>query len=186
MNSIPRWPKGAAKPLRLYRLCRAMQALTLLGALFVLGGALWVQFDPAAAGEWAKPFRDASSAALGDGARRFGAALALLPAALLLFGLFHLWRLFGLYAQGLALTVGAQRVLRLLALTVLAAALLRPLYNALLSVVATIDNPPGQRSLMLSFGTDDYFLLLLGLVLTVIASVMADAVRAAEENRSFV
>jgi hypothetical protein len=163
-----------------------MQGLTLLGALLVAGGAVWVLLDPTAGADWAKPFRDASSAAMGQSARRLGAGLMLLPAGFLLFGLFHLWRLFDLYAQGAALTVGAQRVLRTLALIVLAAAVLRPFHNALLSVVATIDNPPGQRALTVSFGTEDYFLLLLGLVLTVIASVMADAVRAAEENRSFV
>jgi hypothetical protein len=163
-----------------------MQGLAIVGAAIVLAGAAWVQVDPSAATEWAQPFRSASSVAMSGTTLRVGAVLALLPAALLLFGLFHLWRLFGLYARGAALTAPAQRVLRLLALTVVAAALLRPFHRALLSVVATIDNPPGQRSLTVGFGADDYFLLLLGLVLTAIASVMAEAVRAAEENRGFV
>ena len=168
------------------RLCHAMQGFALLGAVIVVAGALWVQLDPSASAEWVRPFRNDGGAAMSNTALRLGAALALLPAVLWLVGLFHLWRLFGLYAQGAALTAAAQRALRLVALTVLAAALLRPLYQSLLSVVATIDNPPGQRMLTVSFGTHDYFLLLLGLVLTVIATVMADAVHAAEENRSFV
>jgi cell division protein FtsX len=65
-------------------------------------------------------------------------------------------------------------------------ALAQVLGRALMSVALTLDNAPGQRVLSLSFGSDDFVLLLLGAVLVAVARVMVVAARAAEENRAFV
>ena len=55
-----------------------------------------------------------------------------------------------------------------------------------MSVVLTLGNPPGQRQLVIGLSWDDYLAVLLAVVLIAIATVMAEAVRVAEENEGFV
>jgi hypothetical protein len=100
------------------------------------------------------------------------------------FGL--LWQLFGEYGAGRALTQAAQRHLQRLAVVLLAMALLQPVLRAAYSVVLTLGNPPGERRLVIAVGSDDYVALIIGLALLAIATVMRQAVAAAEENRGFV
>ena len=66
------------------------------------------------------------------------------------------------------------------------AALLAPVMRSVMSVVFTLSNPPGQRMLALSLSWSDYLAVLLAVVLIAIATVMAEAVRVAEENEGFV
>jgi len=69
---------------------------------------------------------------------------------------------------------------------VLVAAFLAPVYRAVLSVLVTLQNGPGKRELTLNLSSDDYLMLLIGVVLLAISSVMADAARIAEDNEGFV
>lgn len=110
----------------------------------------------------------------------------LLPAGLGLAALWQLWQLFGAFAAGRALTYDAQQHLRRFALVLLALAVCEPIYRGAMSVVSSLGNPPGQRMLVVSLSSHDYLQGLLALVLLAIAIVMGDAVRAADENRSFV
>jgi Protein of unknown function (DUF2975) len=173
---------------RLAKLCRVVRAMSLLGALLLVAVTLWSWISPEFALKWAAEYAIAGAApvTLSERAHRLGALVTLLPMAIGLIALLHLWRLFGDYARGLALTGRAQDHLRRFAFTLLAGAVLQPLYRAALSVIATMDNPPGQRMLIIKLSSDDYLLLLLGLVLLAIAMAMSDAVRAVEENRGFV
>ncbi len=119
-------------------------------------------------------------------ARWRAAAVSLLPMAAGLFALWQLWRLFSLYQRGDVLSAGSVAVLGRFAWGVVGLALAQVLGRALMSVALTLDNAPGQRVLSLSFGSDDFVLLLLGAVLVAVARVMVVAARAAEENRAFV
>lgn len=172
----------------LRRLCQWVRALVLLGAL--AQAAVWGSF-------WSSPEWIAQSApqmtdlaghaiTLDARARWLGAAVSLLPLALCWYGLWQLWRLFGHYARGQALTAIAQQPLRRFAWALLLMAPAGPLFRAALGVVFTLGNPPGQRVLAIGISSNDYLLLLVGLLLLAIATVMAEAVRAAEENRQFV
>lgn len=169
-------------------LCRLVRAGALLGAVaaVTVPPGLWA--DPGLAGAVG-----ATMGGLGcehltvdTRARWLGAAVSLVPATLGLafFGL--LWRLFGEYAAGRALTAPAQRHLQRLAGVLLAMALVQPLLRAAYSVVLTMGNPPGQRHLVVSLSSDDYIGTIVGLALLAIATVMRQAVAAADENRGFV
>lgn len=108
------------------------------------------------------------------------------PLALLLFGVWRLRRLFGLFRAGVLFSVeGAGHLLRF-AHMVLATVLLTPVISALLSVVLTLGNPPGQRALMLSFGSDDLSRLFAAGVLVAIAWILREAHRLQAENEAFV
>ena len=99
---------------------------------------------------------------------------------------FLLWRLFGEYAHGRALQAPAQRLLHHVAGVLLALALLQPLTRAAMSAVLTMNQPPGQRQLVLQLSGNDYLALLTAVALLAVAHVMRQAVQAAEENRGFV
>jgi hypothetical protein len=172
--------------IRLQWLCRVVQALVLAGAIGILVAAAWWRLSPDMSQDWASDFRAEQTAPMSERSQWLGLMLTLLPEIVALLALWQLWLLFGEYAHGRTLMPRAQQLLMRLAVIVLAAALLRPLYRGMLSVAATIDNPPGQRVLMLRLGSEDYLSVLLGLVLLAIAVVMREAVNAAQENRSFV
>jgi hypothetical protein len=120
-------------------------------------------------------------------ARRVAVFLAMLPSVgvgLLVVG--QLWTLFGGYARGQIFSLAAALRLRRLGLAVMSLFVARPLTTALLSAVVTSNAPPGQRHVVLSLGSDDYFCLLMGVVLLAIARVMREAARLAQENAEFV
>jgi len=162
--------------------------MTVLGAFVAAAPPLVFWWLPDWARTWAGEEAGLPQASLhlSDAALSHAGLVALLPSALGLFALWQLWQLFGAFADGDALTTRAQDHLRRFAWTLIAMALAHPLYRAALSVVFTLENPPGQRMLSIGLGSDDYVRLLLGAVLLAIAVVMGEAVRATEENRSFV
>ncbi|WP_298829217.1 DUF2975 domain-containing protein [uncultured Piscinibacter sp.] len=115
-----------------------------------------------------------------------GALLSLLPVALGLYALWQLWRLFAEYGAGRVFGRVALAHLRRFAWALLGIAVLAPLVRAATSVALTMGNPPGRRMLVLGFSWNDYMAVLLAAVLIAIATVMAEAVRVAEENEGFV
>ncbi len=173
---------------RLLRLCRVVRSMIALGALMLmlLPWVFWLMPS------WVPAWVSQMTSLPGDAVRSttltpwLGTLVTLLPAGLGLAALWQLWRLFGAYAQGRALTHEAQRHLRRFAALLLALALVEPLYRAAMSVVFSLGNAPGSRQLILSLSSHDYLQVLLALVLLAIATVMGEAVRAAEENKSFV
>lgn len=122
-----------------------------------------------------------------DMAARWRTALvSLLPVGCGLYALRQLWTLFGEYLQGRVFGQQAQHALMRFAWTVLAGALALPFTRALMSVAASMGNPPGQRFVTLGLYWHDGLLVLLGVVLVSIAHVMLQARRIADENAGFV
>ena len=179
---------GAARQARLRRLCLWVRALVLLGAIGQVAvlGSFWASPDWIARAAPQMTDLAGQAITLDARARWLGAAASLLPLALCWYGLWQLWQLFGHYARGQALTAEAQQPLQRFAWALLLMAPAGPLFRAALGVALTLGNPPGQRMLSIGISSNDYLLLLVGLVLLAIATVMAEAVRAAEENRQFV
>lgn len=189
MPTSPNRPMPGPPPQsHLRRLCQWVRALVLLGALGQLAviGSFWTSPEWIARAAPQMTDLPGHAISLDAQARWLGAATSLLPLAIGWYGLWQLWHLFGHYGRGQALTSAAQRPLRRFAWAVLLMAPAGPLFRAALGVVLTLGNPPGQRVLAIGVSSNDYLLLLVGLVLLAIATVMAEAVRAAEENRQFV
>jgi hypothetical protein len=106
--------------------------------------------------------------------------------AVALFMLWQLWRLFGAYRRGEVFSRPALQHLRRFSIGVLLQAALEPLTRTACILAVTIGNPPGQRQLVIGLSSDDYERVLIGAVLLAIASVMAEAVRVAEDHAGFV
>lgn len=170
-------------------LCGVVRAGALLGAAMsvVLPAMFWS--DAARLAEWAPQLAGLPCdgiAVVTESVRWMAAAVSVLPVALAIAFFAIVWRLFGEYRAGRALTLPALRLLQRLAWVLLALVVAQPLVRAAMSVALTAANPPGQRHLVLGLGSNDYLGLIVALTLLAIATVMRQAVGAAEENRAFV
>jgi len=167
-------------------LIAAVRVLCLLGAVTLVGIPLWFWLSP----EWIERLSDQLAGVretrIDARAQMLGAAATLLPVAIGLATLWHLWRLFGEYAQGAVFGRPALGHLRRFAWALLAAAVATPLYRGLLSMVLTLGNPLGHRMLVLGFSWNDYMAVLLAAVLLAITTIMRGAVQLAEDNDGFV
>ena len=106
--------------------------------------------------------------------------------AVILVVLFRLWQLFGEYLHSRIFSARALTSLRGFARWTLVAAFWSPIYRAVLSVIVTWQNGPGKRELTVDLSSDDYLMVLVGVVILAISSVMAEAARIAEDNEGFV
>lgn len=105
---------------------------------------------------------------------------------IVLFGLWRLRRLFELYSVGQIFTVENARCLSSFAWALVVFAATRPLFGAVLSVVLTWRNAPGQRELAISLGSNEVGVAFVGALLLIIAWVMREGCRLAEENAQIV
>lgn len=119
-------------------------------------------------------------------ARFVGFIGTMLPAAAVMVGLLYLRRLFNAYAAGEIFTARNATRICGFAWSVIAMGLLRPVGGILTSVAVTLDNPPGQRSLAITFGSPEVNILFVGSVVLVIGWVMREAAKLADENAAFV
>lgn len=113
-------------------------------------------------------------------------AALLIVSAPTLWGVWELKRLFEGYSGGAIFTVAAARRLRNCGVAVLISAAKTAVGSLLLSLAVSIDLPLGRRVLALGLSSDDVALLLIGGVVLVIARVMEEGARLAEENAAFV
>lgn len=182
-------PTSAPAP-RLRLLCHAVRVAAILGVLLLLLPqlSLLTASDDERLAHWlqAAGLLPDTLVTMAPFTGWIAAVLLALPLAVSVLGLWQLWQLFGAFASGEALTTRALHHLRRFALAILAGAVLQPVARAALSVVLTMGNPEGRRMLLASFSSDSFFLILLGAVFLAITIVMSDAVRAVDENRSFV
>lgn len=176
-----------ALPGPLGRVVFVVRALCVLGVIALVAVPIWFWLSPDNVLALGPQMAGVSGAiAVDDRARALGAVVSLLPVAIGLYALWQLWTLFAEYGAGRVFGRTALARLKRFAWALLAAALLAPLVRAAMSVVLTLGNPPGQRQLVIGLSWDDYLSVLLAVVLIAIATVMAEAVRLAEENEGFV
>ena len=112
--------------------------------------------------------------------------LGAIALAAILFTLWRMARLFGLYAQGDALSGQAAREIRLTALGLLAQAAIKILGHTATGLVLSIDAPVGHRVLAIGIGSPEIGFALAGGLLLLIGVVMQQAIAIAEENKGFV
>ncbi|MEM8590098.1 MAG: DUF2975 domain-containing protein [Pseudomonadota bacterium] len=119
-------------------------------------------------------------------ARILALVVAMIPIGLGVYGLYWLQRLFALYRAGTVFAVANSRCLKMFAWTQIISGLLQPVIGAALSVIISWHNPPGQRMLAITLDSNMLGTLLFGLLILVIAWVMGEASRVADENAQFV
>ena len=108
------------------------------------------------------------------------------PLTLLLVGVWQARRCFTLFASGQVFTRQTTELLRRFAGWVAWAALAALLSGSACSVLLTLNNPPGQRHLSISIGSDHVFTLFFAGLVWLMAAVMAQGQSLVEENEGFV
>ena len=172
---------------RLRRTTTFVRALIIFGGVLLVGDVAWT---------WISPERilahlaDLTKVSCVDRitpeAQVMGALWTLIPAAIIVLGLVRLWQLFSEFRAGHVFSPRALASLRGFARCMVASAIVAPIHGAVLSFILTWVNGPGRREISVWLSSDDYVLLLLGLVLLAMSSVMIEAARVAEDNASFV
>ncbi|WCT78619.1 DUF2975 domain-containing protein [Novosphingobium humi] len=120
-------------------------------------------------------------------AMRFAAfAVAMIPLGALIVSLLSARRCFGCFAAGRIFSADAARSLRGFALGVAAAALLKPVAGAILSLLLSSLSPAHTRALALNLGSDTVLSLLFAGMVAIIAGVLVEAADVAAENDQFV
>jgi DNA-binding Xre family transcriptional regulator len=168
MNYTPHVASGALR-----RHSQAARLLVVLGAIALLALPAAALLSPQDLPGQAEGLLGMPPGQPLDLAARWRTALvSLLPVGCGLYALRQLWTLFGEYLQGRVFGMGAQGALMRFAWTVLAGALALPFARALMSVAASMGNPPGQRFVTLGLYWHDGLLVLLGVVLVSIAQLV--------------
>lgn len=111
-----------------------------------------------------------------------GFVASLLPLGVIIFGLVTMRRLFGLYEAGEIFSGENVRCFRHMGYTFIAWVLANTVYTPLLSVIITAVNPPGQKSLVLQFGSPQMSALIAGGIVLLIAWVMEEGRKLEDEQ----
>lgn len=125
-------------------------------------------------------------AALSPLTRMLAFLVTMIPGAISLYGLLALRRLFDAYRRGAIFAAGNALCLRTFAFSVVAAAFAKMAAVPVMSVVLSWHNPPGARALSIAISSDDIGALFAGLLFLVVAWIMAEAQRLADDHAQIV
>ncbi len=109
-----------------------------------------------------------------------------LPIGLTVWALWSLRQLFSNYADGRVFSAEPLRHLNHVATALFLGVLADSLMEVPVTYLLTVHNPPGHREISLSFGSNDVVWLFIAGTVLVIARVMGEARRVADENAAFV
>ena len=113
-------------------------------------------------------------------------AVMMIPSLVMAYGLYHLRKMFGAFANNAIFQPEPIRHLKAFGIALLAQTLIKPLSGAATSVLATFHRPAGERVLSIGLSDAEASTLFLGGLIIVIAWVLGEAARIDDENRSFV
>lgn len=174
---------------KIQRLSAAMAifCLVLLIALPICMALFWLNFDKNISGlPAAQPSIFLSEQYIQAYQVVLAAAISMVALLVPLYGIWHLRKLFGLFRTGIFFSENAVRHMYVFGLTLFIGALLKPLLGAVLSVVLTIENPPGLKSLAIQFGSNELFQILMAGTLTAITWILREGQKLAAENAEFI
>ena len=114
------------------------------------------------------------------------AGVSAVPLVLVLIGVWQVKRCFEAFAQGQLFTSHTTTHLRRFSAWVAAAALAAMVAGSVMSVLLTLNNPPGSRQLAVGLSSDLVFTLFFAAMVWLMADVMVQGQALAEENERFV
>lgn len=109
--------------------------------------------------------------------------VSIIPCSVILYGLNQLIKLFKNYERGEVFTNDNVQRYKKLAYSLFAWVIAGICYDALISLVLSFNNPPGQRVISINFEGPDFVALVAGAVVLTIAYVMQEAHKLSDENK---
>lgn len=175
-------------PQHIRRISR-MLAWTCLGLIVVLPCAVigyWMAADAAQLALRAQLPAQAIHGPLQTWQRAAGALITLAPLSLWLIGLWQARKCFRLFVAGEVFSAQTVRCLKRFAGWAAASVALGMVAATAISVVVTLNNPPGLRHLAIGIGSDQIFALFFAGMVWLMAAVIGQGRALAEENATFV
>ena len=114
--------------------------------------------------------------------RLLGFTVGLIPLGIDLAVFLFLYKLFGLYARSRIFTEANVRLIRRIGCAILIGQASSPIHQALLTLVLTFNNEPGQRVIRIGFSSTDLSKIVTALIIIVVAWVMDEGRKLREEN----
>ena len=114
--------------------------------------------------------------------RFFGFTLSIIPTILMIMGLLGLQEFLNNLQKSDYFNPINPTLLRKFACMLLWSTLARPLIGALASIVITINNPPGQRTVTFSLGTDEISGVFVALLIMLLSLLMAESKSSVDER----
>lgn len=130
-----------------------------------------------------KSYQAAVAFPLGPDIKLGGFFISLIPTIIELFVLYCLIKLFGLYARGEIFSINIVRYFRNIGYGLLLEQLLHPIYQFLLGVVLTWQNPPGHRFAAITIDQTNFGILFVALFVILISWIMAEGCKLREEQQ---
>lgn len=115
--------------------------------------------------------------------RILAGAASLIPGAVLMAGLLYLVRLFGLYARGMIFTAENVACYRKLGHVILWSMAASIVHSSLMTIVLTLDNPPGQRMISFGISSSEIARLLIGMIVLLVSWIMEAGREIQEEQQ---
>ncbi len=174
---------------KLVRASRIMALLSLLGAILYVAGDCLVFLAPDAARAVGIEMRHPGlhiSEAIPFAYRLAALVVDLIPAAIMVWALIELYRLFLHYAKGEVFDAAALGNLNRVAALMFWQVLVSIISLAPVSYILSLHRPAGHGQISIGVGPNDFAFLFMAGVVLVIARVMAEARRVADENAGFV
>ncbi len=170
------------------RLCRRAGALAVVsaGAFILANTALWLVPQLTEFGARTEAFLQTEPVTITALVRTLGFGLSSLYSGVLAWALWTARKLFLRLAAGDVFQIETGTLLRRLGLALLVYAGLTPFFRMAICWIVTMQNAPGQKVLRFGVSDQDVVMALVGMLVLVIGSVLADAVRIADENRQIV
>lgn len=102
-------------------------------------------------------------------------ALACVPMSIILLIFHNLAKLFQLYQQGYLFEIENIKRIRAIGIYLIASQMLQLIYQPLMTILLTFDQPPGHRIVSIGFGSTDLVTLMTGLVILTASWIVAEA-----------
>jgi len=168
---------------------RIMAWLSMAGFVIVPAITVYAFLDPLRSG-WlmldVEHMGAGLTAAVPEAQRVCALCFALIPVGFDMWALWSLGRLFRFYARDEVFSLGALRALNHVALALFWGVLAGVLAQAPISYILSFHNGPHHREISLGIGSGDIAWLFIAGTVLVIARVMGEARRVADENAAFV
>ena len=112
--------------------------------------------------------------------------VTMLYASIGLVGLHFLQRAFAKFAKGELFNFINSRNIRRFAIFLLAQSAAKPIYDALSSVLLSLNHPAGEKVLAITFGSNEIRAVALAMILWVVSDLLIEGSKLQSENQQFI
>jgi hypothetical protein len=181
MNSQPNHPTH-----RVHNLARFGQWVAAVSAAIILGYGCYLLATPAEAMFLLNQAVPQIQVLPSGRVMTVLAFVAAIPALLFVLCLHQIWRFFGFVRSEQVLGENSQSSLRTLGRLAIASATAGVLCRTAVGLLATSNNPPGQKMLVIGLSSNELLAIVIAILVFIFANIVREAAVVTQENKSFI